>query len=209
MTGINGYSTLLVPAPTEKRNAISGAINVICLGWFSMAFAATDTIQSIPPETCISPAVTTTEMMMSMASTGALPGSNGYVRVYLYLGQSSNSLSGATQIAGEAEQFDFQQADLAGGSQTLQKSVVLPADFEGPFHIHAVVDGPEFWAESAEGNNLGSSSGLMGIWRPGGPLINPDFDVLARTAKRGIAIDIAHVAANQVAHAPSGFIGHA
>ena len=55
---------LLVPAPTEKTNAVSGASSVICLGCFAMIPAATVTIQSMPPAACISEAAVTTARMI-------------------------------------------------------------------------------------------------------------------------------------------------
>ena len=67
---------LLVPAPMENRNAVSGAIRVICLGRFSMTLAATATIQSTPPAACIMAAVVTTARMMAMAAAGGSPGAS-------------------------------------------------------------------------------------------------------------------------------------
>src|SRR6478609_2837846 len=65
---------LLVPAPIEKRKAVSGAMRVICLGRFSMTPAATDTIQSIPPAACIMAAEVTTARMIARAAAGGSPG---------------------------------------------------------------------------------------------------------------------------------------
>src|SRR6478609_3741259 len=65
---------LLVPAPMEKRNAVSGAMRVICLGRFSMTFAATETIQSMPPAACIMAAEVTTARMIASAAAGGSPG---------------------------------------------------------------------------------------------------------------------------------------
>src|SRR6478752_4604129 len=65
---------LLVPAPIEKRKAVSGAMRVICLGRFSMTFAATETIQSMPPAACIMAAEVTTARMIASAAAGGSPG---------------------------------------------------------------------------------------------------------------------------------------
>src|SRR5690606_35178305 len=53
ITGSSGYRMFEVPAPTENRNDTRGATSVICFGFFAMSFAATDTIQSMPPADCI------------------------------------------------------------------------------------------------------------------------------------------------------------
>ena len=65
-----------MPAPTEKRKAVSGAIRVICFGRLSMILAATSTIQSIPPAACIMAAAVTTARMMAMAPPGGSPGAS-------------------------------------------------------------------------------------------------------------------------------------
>ena len=65
---------LPVPEPTQKRNAVSGAIRVICFGRFSMIPAATDTIQSMPPAACIIAAAVTTARMIASAAAGGSPG---------------------------------------------------------------------------------------------------------------------------------------
>jgi hypothetical protein len=49
-----------VPEPTQKANAVRGAMTVICLGWLSITRAAMATIQSMPPAACISEAAVTT-----------------------------------------------------------------------------------------------------------------------------------------------------
>ena len=61
---------LPVPAPTQNANAVSGAIRVICFGRLSITFAATNTIQSMPPAACISAAVVTTARMIATAADG-------------------------------------------------------------------------------------------------------------------------------------------
>lgn len=125
----------------------------------------------------------TVAITCTVTRTGsALPATGSYVRVYLYLGQSANSIEGGDPlIAGDPEQFDFPRADLDDGSESLQKIVTIPTGIEGPYYVHAVVDGPAFWGESDEGNNLGSSSTTMDIWRPGEPLPDEPDGVLART----------------------------
>src|SRR6188508_2073807 len=67
---------LLVPAPIENRNAVIGAMNVICFGRFSITPAATATIQSIPPAACIIAAEVTTARMMATAAAGGSPGAS-------------------------------------------------------------------------------------------------------------------------------------
>ena len=67
---------LLVPAPMENANAVSGAIRVICFGRFSMIFAATATIQSMPPAACIIAAEVTTARMIASAAAGGSPGAS-------------------------------------------------------------------------------------------------------------------------------------
>ena len=65
---------LLVPAPMENRNAVSGAIRVICFGRFSMTLAATATIQSTPPAACIMAAEVTTARMIAQGGRRRLAG---------------------------------------------------------------------------------------------------------------------------------------
>ena len=67
---------LLVPAPMENKNAVKGAIRVICLGRLSMTLAAIATIQSTPPAACIMAAVVTTARMMASAAAGGSPGAS-------------------------------------------------------------------------------------------------------------------------------------
>ena len=67
---------LLVPAPIENTNAVSGAIRVICFGRFSMTLAATATIQSMPPAACIIAAEVTTARMIASAAAGGSPGAS-------------------------------------------------------------------------------------------------------------------------------------
>ena len=67
---------LPVPEPMQKRNAVSGAIKVICLGRFSMIRAAIATIQSIPPAACMRAAVVTTARMIATAAAGGSPGAS-------------------------------------------------------------------------------------------------------------------------------------
>lgn len=74
MTGNNGYRMLLVPAPAAKRKETTGATKVIRLGLAAMSLAATETIQSIPPATCMVELATITANTMRRASTGGDPG---------------------------------------------------------------------------------------------------------------------------------------
>ena len=67
---------LPVPAPTVNRNDIAGARKTTDLGRRLMTFAATDTIQSMPPAACMVEAAVITVMTMKTASTGALPGAS-------------------------------------------------------------------------------------------------------------------------------------
>ena len=67
---------LLVPAPIENRNAVNGAMTVICLGRLSMTLAAIATIQSTPPAACIMAAEVTTARMMASAAAGGSPGAS-------------------------------------------------------------------------------------------------------------------------------------
>ena len=67
---------LLVPAPMENPNAVSGAISVICLGRLSITRAAIITIQSMPPAACIIAAAVTTARMIATAVAGGSPGAS-------------------------------------------------------------------------------------------------------------------------------------
>ena len=67
---------LPVPEPIQKRNAVSGAMRVICFGRFSMIRAAIATIQSMPPAACMRAAVVTTARMIATAAAGGSPGAS-------------------------------------------------------------------------------------------------------------------------------------
>ena len=108
----------------------------------------------------------------------------GYVRVYIYMNQSNDpaSILSEQPIWGEkeAESFDFPVLDLDDGSEEKTKNIVVP-DYDGPFYIHVKVDGPNYWNEVDEDNNVDTSSSLIMIWRNGTPSTSSDNGILART----------------------------
>jgi hypothetical protein len=111
---------------------------------------------------------------------GSLPDPGTYVRVYLYVNQTK-SLTGAQLVCGDACAFDFSKSSLAGGTEARSKDLTIPSNIKGPYYIIAVVDGPKFWSESDETNNLASSSSPVSVWQPGTPPTDEAMGVLART----------------------------
>ena len=71
-----------VPAPTVKRNDIAGARKTTDFGRLRMTFAATDTIQSMPPAACMVEAAVMTVMMLSLAG---IPMTLGFIGKFYVL----------------------------------------------------------------------------------------------------------------------------
>ncbi|MCP4686697.1 MAG: choice-of-anchor D domain-containing protein [Desulfobacterales bacterium] len=118
-------------------------------------------------------------------SGDALHPSDGRVRVYIYMNQDPDpgNISPSDLILGDAgsDSFDFAAGELDDGSETKSTTITAPAK-DGPFYIHAKVDGPNEWSdESDKSNNVASSAATMAIWRSGAPPADEPAGVLART----------------------------
>ena len=120
-------------------------------------------------------------VICTVKRTGGILPRDGFVRVYLYMNQSSTSLDGAKEICGVSCAFDFSNEALDDGTETLSKNITVPTDIEGPFYIHAVVDGPTYWSETNEDNNSTASATTIAVWQINTPPDNEPTGILART----------------------------
>jgi len=120
-----------------------------------------------------------------MRTGGLLRPDSDYVRVYVYMNQSTDHSTVTPEhlVLGEAgtSSFDFPNASLDDGTEAATHDILVPVTIEGPYYIHVKVDGPDHWGESDENNNWAISSNTVVVWRDEVPNIDSDNGILART----------------------------